>query len=641
MAQDLNKVISKMGQVFKCFICLSNVRSTVMTPCCHKFCCYDCIEQWLNEHSSCPLCRSKISINDMIKAQTIDEIAEEFEMLEKKESEEICQKHQIQARYYCVTCQIPICSDCVIIDDQHKSDEIVVLDSYYQKQLSIIQEKITSLNQMAQYYQDTMNKIDQQLEGISDSFEQCKIKTEHAKDEILRRIEEKTKEKKEYISTARIQAKKSKEEIEKNLTIITKTMKQYSKSELIRNTEMILESLEKIQSPRANDTNLHWNQESQLLNEIVPEFDKFFMEIPQFSSYRHQCTEINSDVVNLRGQQWRLKVYPFGNSEEIQDEYISIFLELVKSSFPTLRYTYHIELIHPLSDFVESENTNFENEKNDRKIGNLSSNKEQKINMDISLKQISPKASREYSSDFQEGDSWGYSKFHRIHSIENEGFVSQDTLKIAFSLRPLTYFHKSLEQEKFIQDLKRNIEKVQNDNKILKNRIDQMNLNRRINSENSENLDYISSAYSENNFQNNDLNEIDLDVVFDNKKSDFFDNLDSNENELNENELNENESNEKNSNQKNSNQKNSNQKNSPLKSPFQNQIIDNQNENKTNENILIQENLHQLKKMKNNKNKRKKRIESLESIYNENFVSHKETLNENKTTNFELDSNEF
>lgn len=49
-------------QSHDCSICMNTLRRPVILPCNHMFC-EDCIGEWLQDHSSCPLCRLHLSPN--------------------------------------------------------------------------------------------------------------------------------------------------------------------------------------------------------------------------------------------------------------------------------------------------------------------------------------------------------------------------------------------------------------------------------------------------------------------------------------------------------------------------------------------------------------------------------------------------
>lgn len=45
-----------------CPICLSEIHEEYKTPCGHKYC-SSCLNEWLNNHNNCPLCRQIIKLN--------------------------------------------------------------------------------------------------------------------------------------------------------------------------------------------------------------------------------------------------------------------------------------------------------------------------------------------------------------------------------------------------------------------------------------------------------------------------------------------------------------------------------------------------------------------------------------------------
>jgi len=63
--------------------------------------------------------------------------------------------------------------------------------------------------------------------------------------------------------------------------------------------------------------------------------------------------------------------------------------------------------------------------------------------------------SREFSSNFEPGESWGYNRFFKIDLLDTEGYLDpeDESLKFRFHIRPPTYYQKSRIQSKFIQHL--------------------------------------------------------------------------------------------------------------------------------------------------------------------------------------------
>lgn len=51
---------------------------------------------------------------------------------------------------------------------------------------------------------------------------------------------------------------------------------------------------------------------------------------------------------------------------------------------------------------------------------------------------------REFASDFEVGECWGYNRFFRLDALVSEGFLNQeaDNLILRFQVRPPTFFQK-------------------------------------------------------------------------------------------------------------------------------------------------------------------------------------------------------
>lgn len=136
------------------------------------------------------------------------------------------------------------------------------------------------------------------------------------------------------------------------------------------------------------------------------------------------------------------KVYPYGNGA-VRGQYLSVFLELTHGYPETSKYEYKIQMIHQTSSKV---------------------------------------IQREFVSDFEVGESWGYNRkefehldcpvffshltlinnsaaiffffcnslgFFRLDLLESEGYlnVQRDSLELRYSVRPSTFFQRCRDQQ--------------------------------------------------------------------------------------------------------------------------------------------------------------------------------------------------
>jgi tripartite motif-containing protein 37 len=162
---------------------------------------------------------------------------------------------------------------------------------------------------------------------------------------------------------------------------------------------------------------------------MVPQYNSSTFIIENFSLHQHNVHPIYSQSLYVNGLTWRLKVYPDGNGN-VRGTYLSVFLELTNGLNEPSKYEYRIEMIHQLS------------------------------------KDLSKNIIREFASDFEVGECWGYNRFYLLDDLITEGFIDMenDTLILRFQVRPSTYQQQSRDQQWYIKHL-------ENDNLQLTNEI--------------------------------------------------------------------------------------------------------------------------------------------------------------------------
>lgn len=137
-------------------------------------------------------------------------------------------------------------------------------------------------------------------------------------------------------------------------------------------------------------------------SELVPNYEASTFVIRDFNRIRHTHEVVYSEPLLFNGLTWRLKVYPNGNGIA-KGNYISIFLEMLKGLAEPSKYEYRVEMLNhkdPQNQIV-----------------------------------------REFSSDFEVGECWGYNRFYRIELLDREGFLSaeDDSIFLKYYVRAPTY----------------------------------------------------------------------------------------------------------------------------------------------------------------------------------------------------------
>ena len=182
LSEEQKKEIAVENEIrdkLKCYICLSKVKKPKMCKFCKRLCCSDCINSWLSGHDYCGICKSKVTLEDLILVPFIDDMSTYFinnienhpkhqlgkidkiknknktqiinlkdnkkeiiiEKEENKEENNICKTHGNKIDYYCVQCDKYFCSNCLVFFGQEvkKHTNHLILQVSQMNDLGIIE----------------------------------------------------------------------------------------------------------------------------------------------------------------------------------------------------------------------------------------------------------------------------------------------------------------------------------------------------------------------------------------------------------------------------------------------------------------------------------------------------------------------
>ena len=169
----------------------------------------------------------------------------------------------------------------------------------------------------------------------------------------------------------------------------------------------------------------------EFASDVAPEYKSGQFEILNYLDIKESKEIIYSESLISNGISWRLKVYPNGNGQA-KDHYLSVFLEMMKGYSISAKYDYKIEMENP---------SNCEN-----------------------------KVSREYTSEFEVGECWGYNRFYKSECIVNEGFLTEDgSLKLNYFVRASTFSQQCIDQNNYISQLEKQMGELKS--KLIENNI--------------------------------------------------------------------------------------------------------------------------------------------------------------------------
>ena len=183
---------------------------------------------------------------------------------------------------------------------------------------------------------------------------------------------------------------------------VTQDVLQMSKPRLIRESAGLIAMLKDVNEKPASRCEGPEEVSIDFQSDLVPEYEAAVFSIREYSRIRNKHEVVYSDPLITNGLTWRLKVYPNGNGAA-KGHYISVFLEMLKGLTASSKYDYRIEMVNA---------------------------KDPKKNV-----------KREYASDFEVGECWGYNRFYRIDLLEEEGFITHDehTLTLKYYVRAPTF----------------------------------------------------------------------------------------------------------------------------------------------------------------------------------------------------------
>lgn len=377
----------------------------------------------MERKSQCPHCRMPLKLSQIINIRFINELStmiENMNISKKQIKQETCSEHNVQLLYFCVNCNESLCSDCYMFGKKHKDHEINKIDNIYNDHIVLIKTESKELQSKYEQLNSLLKALNERIifvrnyklertNELEELFDNLRTKLEgvmHVKLSKLLQSKNDISDKLKYLECVKLN-------IDKELIEAPKSVLIAKSDELIQNMRNLNIDCE------ANQDNL--NVSLDIPSDIYPPYESSIFEIKEYKKIVLSNKEIiYSPELMTNGLIWRLKVYPNGNGATAKGEYISIFLELIEGLYETSKYYYKIELM------------NYDKGSN-------------KANYN-----------REFSSDFQNGECWGYNRFYRIENLDKEGFIDQNgTVCLKFYVRPQTYSQLCRDQKNYICSLEK------------------------------------------------------------------------------------------------------------------------------------------------------------------------------------------
>ena len=424
--------LNNIEAIIKCYICLGKIKNPCMCPLCQKLTCEECIEKWLVEKKSqCPHCRVNLNFNQLIHLSFMTDVANYIDKIsssKKVEESEICLKHQIQNLYYCVECETPLCSDCYMLEDNHKKHKIKKIDEVFRTHIDMIKQEKEGLD----FEENTLKKYVKEIGDKIIEIGNTKYKKIKETEEFFKNIRNQIQTQSQEVITNLLEKKQNLEtklsEIHSYSKNFSFRIKNSSKNEIISQSSSLIKELKsiKLKILTQNSDNIDKITNSNLTlnihNPLVPKYETGIYIIKNYEKIKSEKVMYSPEMY-IGGLIWKLKLYPRGNVTS-KGECISVFLELQSGVSEPSKYYYVLELV------------NFKNRRN---------------------------YFMEYSSNFSNGECWGYSNFYKIKKLKEDGFINQDgDMVIKVHIRPESFEQLSRDLKGYIKTLEKNNGKNKN-----------------------------------------------------------------------------------------------------------------------------------------------------------------------------------
>ena len=428
--------LNNIEAIIKCYICLGKIKNPCMCPLCQKLTCEECIEKWLVEKKSqCPHCRVNLNFNQLIHLSFMTDVANYIDKInssKKVEESEICEKHQIKNLYYCVECETPLCSDCYMLEENHKKHKIKKIDEVFKTHLDKIRQEKEGLD----FEENTLRKY---LKDIGDKIIEIgnmKYKKIKESEEFFKNIRNQIQTQSQEVITTLLEKKQNLEvklsEIQNYSKNFSFRLKNSSKNDIITQSSNLIKELKEIklkiltQNSDNIDKITNNNLTLNIQNPLVPKYETGIYIIKNYEKIKSEKVMYSPEMI-IGGLIWKLKIYPRGNVTS-KGECISVFLELQSGVSEPSKYFYVLELV------------NFKKRRN---------------------------YFMEYSSNFSNGECWGYSNFYKLKKLKEDGFINQEgDMIIKVHIRPETFEQLSRDLKGYIQFLQKKENKNNNESII-------------------------------------------------------------------------------------------------------------------------------------------------------------------------------
>ncbi|XP_018568183.1 E3 ubiquitin-protein ligase TRIM37-like [Anoplophora glabripennis] len=419
--------VETLAEVFRCFICMEKLRDAHLCPHCSKLCCYVCIRRWLTEQrSQCPHCRASLHLHELVNCRWVEEVTQQLDTLQvvslssnrqEENDRDGCSTHLEKLSVYCWTCRCCICHQCALWGGTHSGHTFKPLDEVYEQHVTQIKDEVAQLRRRLMELISIVQEVERNVESVRSAKDDRVREIRNAVELMIARLDSQLKTKLLTLMGQKDSLTQETEQLEHLLHEIEHQLHTCTRSELISKSSDLSRMIHAIRK-KPMTSFVTAPVPADFHSEIVPSYDSSTFVMHCFSQLQRKADPVYSTPLHCNGLCWRLKVYPDGNGV-VRGNYLSVFLELSAGYPETSKYEYRVEMVHQAS------------------------------------RDSSKNIVREFASDFEVGECWGYNRFFRLDLLASEGYlnVALDTLVLRFQVRAPTFYQRCRDQQWYINQL--------------------------------------------------------------------------------------------------------------------------------------------------------------------------------------------
>uniref|UniRef100_A0A5F9DLK2 Tripartite motif containing 37 n=1 Tax=Oryctolagus cuniculus TaxID=9986 RepID=A0A5F9DLK2_RABIT len=383
------------------------------------------VERWLTEQrAQCPHCRAPLQLRELVNCRWAEEVTQQLDTLQlcsltkhEENEKDKCENHHEKLSVFCWTCKKCICHQCALWGGMHGGHTFKPLAEIYEQHVTKVNEEVAKLRRRLMELISLVQEVERNVEAVRNAKDERVREIRNSVEMMIARLDTQLKNKLITLMGQKTSLTQETELLESLLQEVEHQLRSCSKSELISKSSEILMMFQQVhRKPMASFVTTPVPPD--FTSELVPSYDSATFVLENFSTLRQRADPVYSPPLQVSGLCWRLKVYPDGNGV-VRGYYLSVFLELSAGLPETSKYEYRVEMVHQ------------------------------------SCNDPTKNIIREFASDFEVGECWGYNRFFRLDLLANEGYLNRqnDTVILRFQVRSPTFFQKCRDQHWYITQL--------------------------------------------------------------------------------------------------------------------------------------------------------------------------------------------